>query len=68
MTGYISLAMNFKEEGLLRDSIYKNGKYIDEVIIALLDYEYFDYKRKGGYDYYNIVSNIIKYKRSKKSK
>lgn len=66
MTGYISLAMNFKEEGLFRDAVYKDGRYHDEVFTAMLDTDYYSYKKQNGYEYYNIVSNIIKYKKKSK--
>lgn len=64
MTSYISLAMNFKEEGLFRDAVYKNERYYDEIFVSILDSDYHSYKDKGGYGFYNIVSNIIKYKKS----
>ena len=31
--------VGFKEEGLLRDSVYKYGKYIDDVVMGLLEGE-----------------------------
>ena len=58
--------MNFKEEGLFRDAVYKDGRFYDEVFTALLDSDYYNYKEKDGYEYYNIVSNIIKYKKKSK--
>lgn len=66
MSGYISLAMNFKEEGLCRDAIHKNNRYFDEILTAILDSEYFSYKEQGGYEFYNIISNIIINKKHKK--
>lgn len=66
MTGYISLAMNFKEEGIYRDAIYKNNKYYNEIFTSILETEYFSYKEQGGYEFYNIISNIIKNKKQKK--
>lgn len=31
---------NFKQEGVLRESMYKNGQYIDEIVMSILKKEY----------------------------
>lgn len=65
MSGYISFAMNFKEEGICKDAIYKNNKYYDKILTAILESEYLSCKEQGGYELYNIISNILKNRRQK---
>lgn len=42
----------FKKEGILRDTVYKHGKYINEIIMGILNDEYFNYQgnnsKNGG--------------------
>ncbi|NCC18143.1 MAG: N-acetyltransferase [Bacteroidia bacterium] len=46
----------WKNEGILRQAVYKNGEYQDLSIDALLKDEYFKHKNNGEY----IVSSVIK--------
>jgi len=39
----------FKKEGVIRQSAYKNGKYVNEVILSILKDEYDNLERKEGY-------------------
>lgn len=40
-------AAGFKQEGQLREAIYKNGRYIDEIQMAILKNEWDDIKKRG---------------------
>lgn len=39
----------FKKDGLLRQSAYKNGEFVNEVVLSLLKEEYDHLERKEGY-------------------
>jgi len=30
----------FKKDGILRDEVYKNGQYVDRIIMSILKHEY----------------------------
>jgi len=56
----------FQKEGVIRQSAYKNGEYVNEVILSLLKEEYDVLKRKEGYsrkskDAPDQPSSFIKY-------
>jgi RimJ/RimL family protein N-acetyltransferase len=40
----------FKKDGVLRQNAYKNGKYVDEVVLSMLKEEYNELERKESYD------------------
>lgn len=54
-----------KTEGVLRQSIFKNGKYHDEVICAILKDEYFEHKENGDFEMSSILKRILLAKRKK---
>lgn len=39
----------FKKDGILRQNAYKNGKYVDEVLLSMLKEEYESLERKESY-------------------
>lgn len=53
-------AVYFKQEGIMRQSVFKNGKYNNEIIASLLAEEYFEHKNKGDYSYNSILHRIVK--------
>lgn len=57
-TQAIGLAMFSKQEGTLRQAVYKNGKYHDLTIGSLLSSEYFEHKQKGDYEIRAIIKRI----------
>lgn len=54
-----------KTEGVLRQAIYKNGKFHDEVICAILKDEYFMHKENGDFEISSILRRILSAKRRK---
>lgn len=51
-----------KEEGILRQEAYKNGKYYDVRISSILRSEYFEHKEKGDFEIKSIVKRFRKCK------
>jgi len=65
MTGIMSDCTFFKTEGVLREAIFKNGKYHDEIINSLLSSEYFLHKQNGDYEVNSIMKRLIQKIRKK---
>lgn len=53
-------AVYFKQEGIMRQSVFKNGKYNNEIIASLLAEEYFEHKKKGDYSYNSVLHRLVK--------
>lgn len=66
MSGIISEALNFRVEGVFKEAICKNNVFLDEIFVAILRNEYIEHLNNGEYNFYTIVSNIIKNKKSKR--
>lgn len=49
-----------KQEGILRQAIYKNGKYYDVSCAALLRDEYFAHKEAGDYELMSMIRRLKK--------
>lgn len=56
-------AMFGTTEGVLRQAYYKNGKFQDASIGAILKDEYFEHKNNGDYEVSAIIKRIIKLKK-----
>lgn len=52
-----------KKEGILRQAIYKNGKFHDEIICAILKDEYLKHKKNGDFEFSSILKRILLSKR-----
>ena len=52
--------MYMQQEGVLRDAVFKNGKYYDLSCAAILRDEYFSHKEAGDYDIMNIIRRLKK--------
>ena len=52
-----------KTEGVLRQSIFKNGKYHDEVVCAILKDEYYQHKENGDFEMSSILRRVLLAKR-----
>lgn len=52
-----------KTEGVLRQSIFKNGKYHDEVVCAILKDEYYQHKENGDFQISSILKRVLLAKR-----
>lgn len=54
----IAPVMFFKQEGLLRNAVYKHERYYDEALFSLLKDEYYQHKKAGEYE---LESTILRY-------
>lgn len=59
------LALNFKEEGELRESQYKNGEYLNVKRFSLLRDEYFENINNGNYEMSKIIRRFRKLTKNK---
>lgn len=55
----------WKKEGILREAVFKNGKYFDLLLGSILSDEYFEHKNNGDYEIKSILNRIRKKKRNK---
>lgn len=65
-TRAMGLVMFSKQEGILRQAAYKNGKYHDLSIGSLLSSEYFEHKNNGDYEIPAIIRRIKKARKEMK--
>ena len=63
MSEPMSVAMYLLREGLKKDSIYRNGRYYDTAIDAILSDEYFMHLENGDFDIRKVIKRIIKAKK-----
>ena len=54
-----------KTEGVFRQAIFKNGRYHDEIVCAILKDEYFLHKGNGDYEIPSILKRILSAQRKK---
>ena len=64
-TQAIGIAMFSKQEGVLRQAAYKNGRYYDLSIGSLLSSEYFEHKQNGDYEVRAIIKRIKEARKNK---
>lgn len=60
LSGIMGRAMHFKNEGVLREAVFRNGQFIDVMLGAVLRSEYLQYKEAGEYAYDKIRTNILR--------
>ncbi len=60
MTTVMAKATFFVDEGVLRESVYKNNKYYNEVCVSLLAQEYYEHKNKGEYTVKSVLKRVVK--------
>lgn len=53
-------------EGILRQAVYKNGKFYDVTMSSLLKDEYIEHKQKGDYEILAVIKRIKQIKKSTK--
>ena len=63
---YIGPAMFFKQEGLFRQAVCKNGQFHDVAYFGLLKEEYDEHYQKGEYDLISIVNRYAEIRKGKK--
>lgn len=64
----IAPVMFFKQEGLLRNAVYKHERYYDEALFSLLKDEYYQHKKAGEYELESIIlryASIVKKNKKK---
>lgn len=59
-------AMFEKLEGVQRQAVYKNGRYYDVALYALLRDEYFAHKEMGDYELISIIRRIGELRKNRK--
>lgn len=59
-------AMFKQREGTLREAVYKNGKFIDIAISAILAKDYFEHKAKGDFEIPKIIRRLVYNKKKSK--
>ena len=57
-----------KTEAVLRQAIFKNGKYHDELICAILKEEYFKHKEDGDFEISAILKRLLQVTKKNKNK
>ncbi len=67
-TDFIGSVFFSREEGILRQAFYKNGKFYDASIGSVLSEEYFSHKEKGDYELESVMQRMIKKIRETKHK
>ncbi len=60
MSTQITKVIYMQTEGILRQAVYKNGKYNDLVYSGILRDEYFAHKEAGDYKLMTIIRNLRK--------
>ena len=65
-TQAMGLVMFSKQEGILRQAVYKNGQYHDLSIGSLLSSEYYEHKNNGDYEIPAIIKRMKKARREMK--
>ena len=59
----MAVAMYRHHEGIQREAIYDNGKYVDIHCSSLLASEYFEHKRNGDYEIMKIIRRLSSLKK-----
>jgi len=66
ISSHLLLSLGFTLEGKRRESIYRNGKYLDVSCFSILQKEYFEYKNEGDYKLNKLVNKFVKSKKTPK--
>ena len=66
MSNRIGALMFMKTEGVLRQAAYKNGRFYDLQMDAILKEEYFAHKEAGDYDKMSIIRRLKKIRKESK--
>jgi len=59
-SGFIAEAVLLKTEGIFRDAIFRNGKYLNIIQNSMLSHEYYDYLRSGELEYTKVFKRLTK--------
>lgn len=66
MSNMIEPLMFMQNEGILRDAIYKNGRYYDLSCAAILRDEYFAHKEAGDFEMLSVIRRLRKLRKELK--
>jgi RimJ/RimL family protein N-acetyltransferase len=61
----MGVAMFRHEEGIQREAIFDNGKYVDIHMSSLLAREYFEHKNNGDYEISKVIRRLTAAKKNK---
>lgn len=67
-SSFIGSVFFAQKEGVLRQAIFKNGRFYDAVMGSLLREEYLDHKEKGDYELEAVMHRMLKKIRENKHK
>ena len=59
----LAAALFYKTEGVKRQAVFKNGRFYDEALFAILRDEYFEHKKNGEYELMSVMKRLRYYKR-----
>ena len=65
ISNLVESLMFMKQEGVLRQAVYKNGKYYDVSYAGILRSEYFAHKAAGDYELMAIIRRLKKLRKTK---
>ena len=60
ISNFIEPLMFMQQEGVLRQAVFKNGRYYDISAAAILKDEYFAHKEAGDFNMVNIIRRLRK--------
>lgn len=60
----ISKIMYFQQEGVYRQSVFKDGRYHDVSVSSILQKEYFEHLNNGDYELPQILMRLRQYKKN----
>ena len=63
----MAIAMFLKQEGILRQAVYKNGRYYDLSSDGILSSEFFEHKQKGDFELRAIIKRIKEARKNSKN-
>ena len=61
----MGVAMFRHTEGIQREAIFDNGKYVDVHMSSLLAREYFEHKNNGDYEISKVIRRLTSAKKNK---
>ncbi len=64
-TQSIRKAMFSQVEGIMRQAVFKNGKYYDVSIASILKFDYFHHKQNGDYEVMKIIKRLRQIRKEK---
>ncbi len=63
---HLGEALFKKQEGIFREALYRDGKFVDVLFSSMLAKEYFEHKEKGDFELDKVIRRLVKIGRDKK--